>query len=130
MVTRTVETTEMPIFTNEEYADMHFVYGFCDRNSLAALMEYQQQYSDRRQPYRCVFEMVHCNMRETGTLMPHARAGCGRCNVWDEEDVLDIIHGNPSISTPHISSAAGWFLRVQYDILCGSLTEKNRTTSI
>jgi hypothetical protein len=33
--------TKMLRFTNVEYADMHFVYGSCDGNSLAALWEYQ-----------------------------------------------------------------------------------------
>jgi hypothetical protein len=28
-------------FANAELADMHFMYGFCDGNSLAALKEYQ-----------------------------------------------------------------------------------------
>jgi hypothetical protein len=35
-----VATNKMPIFTNAEYTDMHFVYGFCHENSLAAFREY------------------------------------------------------------------------------------------
>jgi hypothetical protein len=73
-------------FTNVVYADMHFVYGFCGGNSHAALREFQLQYQDRRHSYRYVFEMVHHNMRETGTLIPHTHAGHRRCNVWDEEE--------------------------------------------
>jgi hypothetical protein len=67
---------------------MHFIYGFCDGNSLAALREYEHQYLDCRQP--CIFRRVLYNLRETGTVMPHACASCGRHSVWDEEDVLDI----------------------------------------
>jgi hypothetical protein len=77
---------------------MHFMYGFWDGNSLAALIG-----SDRRQPYRRVYETARRYLRETGTVMPHARAR-GRRIVRDEEDVLGIV---PSTSTRHISSATG-----------------------
>jgi hypothetical protein len=60
---------------------MHFVYGFSDGNSLAALREYQRRYLDRTQPYRRVFETVHRNLRGTGTVMAHAHAGRGRRSV-------------------------------------------------
>jgi hypothetical protein len=39
--------------------------------------------------------------------MTHALAGRGRHNVRDDEDVLNIVHGNTSSSTRHISSATG-----------------------
>ncbi|EZA55864.1 hypothetical protein X777_04083 [Ooceraea biroi] len=35
-------TIRMPkVFSNEEYTDIHFVYGFCDGNARAAVREYQ-----------------------------------------------------------------------------------------
>jgi hypothetical protein len=77
----------------------------CDGNSVAALWEYQRRYPHRRQPYRRVFETVHRNLSETGNVMPYARAGHGRRNVRYEEDVLDIVHCNPSANTRHISPA-------------------------
>jgi hypothetical protein len=40
-ISRTVATTKMPKFTNGAYEVMHFVYGSCDENSLAALRVYQ-----------------------------------------------------------------------------------------
>lgn len=43
-LTTTGGITKMLRFTNVEYADMHFVYGSCDGNSLAALWEYQHWY--------------------------------------------------------------------------------------
>jgi hypothetical protein len=34
---------ELPVaFTNEKYADMHFVYGYCDESGRVAAMEYHQ----------------------------------------------------------------------------------------
>jgi hypothetical protein len=38
--------------------------------------------------------------------MPHGRDGRGRRNVREEEDVVDIIHDNPSTSTREISQSA------------------------
>jgi hypothetical protein len=39
-VTRTV-TTKMLTYTDAEFADMHFMNGFCGGNSVTALKEYQ-----------------------------------------------------------------------------------------
>jgi hypothetical protein len=118
LVTRTVATTKMPRFTNAEYADMRFVCGFCYGNSLAALREYQRLYPDRRKPYRRVFDTVHRNLRERGTLMPHARAGRGRRNVRDEEGVLlsyTITH-QPALGRFLLQQDD--FLSMQYVVLC------------
>jgi hypothetical protein len=90
---------------------MHFVYDFCDGNSFAALRAYQHRYLDRRQTFRRVLERVHCNLRETGTLMVHSHAGCGMSNVWDQDDVLYIVHANPSAGIHHISCSTDGFLR-------------------
>lgn len=46
-------------FTNQEYAQMHFVYGFCDGNALQAVQEYRRRFPNRRLPHRRVFENVH-----------------------------------------------------------------------
>jgi hypothetical protein len=43
------------------YANMHFVYGFCNRNGWAALVEYQKCCSPCR-----IFETVNRILRETG----------------------------------------------------------------
>jgi hypothetical protein len=45
LVTKIV-TTRIFTFNNVELADVHFVDGFCDRNSLVALREYQHLYPD------------------------------------------------------------------------------------
>jgi hypothetical protein len=51
-----IATIKMSKFTNAEVADMHFVYGFCNGNSLGALREYQHQYPNKRQIYGRGFE--------------------------------------------------------------------------
>ena len=49
-------TFTMPFtFSFEEYADMIYVYGFCDGKSVLAVAEYQQRFPNRRIPNRRVF---------------------------------------------------------------------------
>jgi hypothetical protein len=54
----------------------------------------------------CTWKM-HRNVRETVTLMTNALADRGRRTVRGQEDVLDTVHGNPSVSTPHVFSVTG-----------------------
>ena len=56
------------IFTNAEYADMLFVYGFCDDSTAAAFEEYRQRFPMRRFPDRREFSLVFNACRECGTL--------------------------------------------------------------
>ena len=46
------------IFTNAEYADMLYVYGFCDGSATAAVEEYRRRFPTRRIPDRSVFQSV------------------------------------------------------------------------
>jgi len=53
-------TFTMPFtFSCEEYADMNYVYGFCDGNSVLAVAEYQQRFPNRRIPNQRVFTGVY-----------------------------------------------------------------------
>jgi len=62
-------TFTMPfIFSFEEYADMIYVYGFCDSNSVLAVAEYQQRFPNRRIPNRRVFTGVYQALRDTGKV--------------------------------------------------------------
>ena len=51
-------------FSYEEYADMHFLYGFCNGKTTAAVEEYRLRYPRRRIPDRRVFTRVHQRLRE------------------------------------------------------------------
>ena len=55
-------------FTHEEYADMVYMYGYCNGNANAAVDEYRRRYPLRRTPNRAVFANVFCALRECGTL--------------------------------------------------------------
>jgi hypothetical protein len=68
-VTYLLRVAKMPfVFSQVEYCDMHFVYGFCDGNARAAVEEYQSHFPYRRIPSRCVFTRIHQTLRDTGCL--------------------------------------------------------------
>jgi len=51
-----------------EYADMIYVYGFCDNNSVQAVAEYQQRFPNRRIPTWRVLTRVYQTLQDTSTL--------------------------------------------------------------
>ena len=55
-------------FSNVEYCDMHFVYGFCNGSARSAVQEYERRFPDRRIPSRSVFTRIHQTLRDTGAL--------------------------------------------------------------
>jgi hypothetical protein len=55
------------IFTDAEYADMLYVYCFCD-DSVTAAIEYRRRFPVRRIPDRIVFSKVFATLRERGAL--------------------------------------------------------------
>ena len=70
-------TYTMPFtFSVAEYADMIYVYGFCD-NSVNAVAEYKQRFPHRRTATRRVFTRVYRTLRDTGTL-PSVRIAAER----------------------------------------------------
>ena len=54
--------------TTLAYAEMHFVYGYCDGNVLAAQRKYHARYPDRRVPIDRVFTRLHQCLLERGTV--------------------------------------------------------------
>lgn len=95
-------------FSNEEYADIIFVYGFCDGNALKACREYNKRFPNKRQPSRRVFSDAYQRLREFG--IGNSRTGAGgatRNNYYDavrEEEVIDCVLDNPEISTRRIAA--------------------------
>jgi hypothetical protein len=55
------------IFKNKEYANIHFIYGFCNGKGRAVVVEYLQQ-SLLRIPYGKSFDIIHRTLRETGSF--------------------------------------------------------------
>jgi hypothetical protein len=58
-------------FTNEEHADMNFVYGFCNGNGMAAVVEYWQRYP-------------HCNTTGKVRIIPREIGSFPRANAERE----------------------------------------------
>jgi hypothetical protein len=85
---------QMARYTTAEYADMHFIYGFCNLNALSPPAAVRE----RRQPDRRVFQAARRSLRETGSLMPAACDGRGRRDV-DDENMLVAAYGKQLVST-------------------------------
>jgi len=96
-------------FTNAEYADMVYVYGFCDGSATAAFEEYRRRFPMCRIPDRIVFYKVFNTLRECGTL-PSAHVSSERArkqNTKEQENVLDIVQRSPTTSTRKLTARIG-----------------------
>jgi len=51
---------------------MHYVYGYCDGNSSAAVNEYRRRYPERRIPSKREFTRVEQALRDNGCLLSFA----------------------------------------------------------
>jgi len=92
-------------FSVAEYADMVYVYGFCDGNSVHAVAEYQRRFPNRRIPTRRVFTRVYQTLRDTGTL-PGVRIAAERDvnqGVDEEEGIVQMVQSSPRESTRRIA---------------------------
>lgn len=96
----------MELYSNAEMADMHFVYGLANGNSLEASRRYAEMYPQRVAPYHTLFARLHQRLRETGTFTKR-KYDCGRQREVRtpalEEAVLNLIDEQPDISTRKIS---------------------------
>ena len=86
------------IFTNAEYADMMYVYGFCDGSATAAVEEYRRRFPMRRIPDNRLFYKVFNTLRECGTL-PNAHVSSERTrkqNTEEQENIVDMVQRSTS----------------------------------
>jgi len=92
-------------FSVADYADMIYVYGFCDSISVHAVAEYQQRFLNRRITTRRVFTQVYQTLRDTGTL-PGVRTAA-ECDdnkgVNEEEGIAQMVQSSPRASTRRIA---------------------------
>ena len=92
-------------FSVAEYADMIYVYGFCDGNSVRAVAEYQRRFPNRRIPTRKVFTRVYQTMRDTGTL-PGVRIAAEydvNEGIDEEEGIVQMVQSSPRASKRRIA---------------------------
>jgi len=91
-------------FPFEGYADMIYVFGFCDGNSVLAVGEYQQRFPNRRIPNRRVFTGVYQALRYTGRLPGVSIAAEHGVNEGvNEEGIVRMVHRSPLTSTRRIA---------------------------
>ena len=98
-------------FSVAEYADMIYVYGFCDGNSVHAVAEYgnsvhavaeyQRCFPNCRIPTRRVFTRLYHTLRDTGTLSGVRIAAKHDVNesVDEEEGIVQMVQSSPRAST-------------------------------
>lgn len=98
----------MQRFTNNELADMHFIYGLAEGNARAAQRLYCERFPQRVAPDRRIFANLHYNLSNYGSLRGD-RSNVGRPRLSRtpsmEQNVLDIVGSNPSTSVRNIAAA-------------------------
>jgi hypothetical protein len=62
--------TKMDVYTSQEMADMHLIYGREYGNSSETRRLYQQSFPQRHLPLRQTFVNIDRRLRETGTFQP------------------------------------------------------------
>lgn len=88
----------MSRYTNEEYADIVYVYGLCYGNSSHARQRYHEMYPDRRLPDRRVFANTFRRLRETGSVVRNFERAPRVRRILVEERILEAVTTDPSIS--------------------------------
>lgn len=106
-------------YSNVEYADMVFVYGFCDGNAVEAVREYARRFPNRRVPDRRVITMTFNRLRETGSFSIHQDPL--RANL-QENCILHHFDNNPETSVRRASAA----LQVPRQTIWRTLKDDNR----
>lgn len=89
-------------FSNMEYTDMHFLYGFTGGNARAAREEYRRRYPGRRLPSARTIESVHRRLRECGhfrTVNWENNRPRSATSINVEENILDYFTNHPESST-------------------------------
>jgi len=84
-------------FSVAEYADMIYVYGFCDSNAVQAVAEYQQRFLNCRIPNPRVFTQVYQTLGDTGTL-PGVHIAAERDvneGTDEEEGIVQMVQSRP-----------------------------------
>ena len=88
-----------------EFADMIYVYGFCDGNTVQAVAQYQQRFPNSRIPTQRVFTRVYQTLRDTSTL-PGVRIATEQdvnVGIDEEEDIVQMVESSPRARTRRIA---------------------------
>nr|XP_022899847.1 uncharacterized protein LOC111413192 isoform X1 [Onthophagus taurus]XP_022904398.1 uncharacterized protein LOC111416573 isoform X1 [Onthophagus taurus]XP_022908692.1 uncharacterized protein LOC111420023 isoform X1 [Onthophagus taurus]XP_022910407.1 uncharacterized protein LOC111421476 isoform X1 [Onthophagus taurus] len=84
------------LFSTEEYADIHFIYGFCDGNAEAASREYARRFPNRRCPDPQVFINTHQRFRQYGLNTQQVR---NNQNNRNQRAILNLFDNDSTLSS-------------------------------
>lgn len=94
------------LYTAQEYANMHIIYGECRRNASAAARLYRERYPNvARHPDHRVFIYAHLSYSQ-GRLPSNRTAG-GRPQEHNDDVVLNEIESDPNASVRTIERSTG-----------------------
>lgn len=114
----------MPVFSNVEMANMHFLYGLANGNALEARRMYAQRYPNNRLPCSDTFTKLHIRLQETGTFAKSKNIiGRPRTvrNPQLENQILQIIDQHPETSTRNIADEVNVSNKTVWNILKDNL---------
>ena len=119
----------MPV-SHEEYADLYFVYGFCNDDDTDALEEYRQRHPRRRIHDRRGFTRVHQYLGGKGSFSSVNRRAKPQVqrSVEEKQNVIDMLQRSPRSST-RISARLILLISVE-NAMYGEWLHRNHIQSI
>ncbi|KAJ4448252.1 hypothetical protein ANN_10266 [Periplaneta americana] len=93
------------MYSNQELAEIHFMYGKADGNAALARRLYQERYPQRQCPDRKTFVRLHYRLCEYGKFnSPGLGRGRSRSTTPEvQEEILEAVNMTPSISTRRVA---------------------------
>ncbi|KAJ4439751.1 hypothetical protein ANN_07879 [Periplaneta americana] len=93
------------MYSNQELAEIHFMYGKADGNAALARRLYQERYPQRQCPDRNTFVRLHYRLCEYGKFnSPGLGRGRPRSTTPEvQEEILEAVNMTPSISTRRVA---------------------------
>ncbi|KAJ4426611.1 hypothetical protein ANN_26409 [Periplaneta americana] len=93
------------MYSNQELAEIHFMYGKADGNAALARHLYQERYPQRQYPDRKTFVHLHYSLCEYGKFnSPGLGRGRPRSTTPEvQEEILEAVNMTPSISTRRVA---------------------------
>ncbi|KAJ4431197.1 hypothetical protein ANN_19794 [Periplaneta americana] len=93
------------MYSNQELAEIHFMYGKADGNAALARRLYQVRYPQRQCPDRKTFVRLHYRLCEYGKFIsPGLGRGRPRSTTPEvQEEILEAVSMTPSISTRRVA---------------------------
>ncbi|KAJ4446672.1 hypothetical protein ANN_13369 [Periplaneta americana] len=114
------------MYSNQELAEIHFMYGKADGNAALSRRLYQERYPQRQCPDRKTFVRLHYRLCEYGKFnCPGLGRGRPRSTTPEiQEEILEAVNMTPSISTRRVALQVNvphttvWRLLKEYHIIC------------